>query len=462
MQLGWPYFVDTQDATVLCMNGGSSACSGGLLTVTCGTAPYSGAGLQGRYPLAATGQEQFTVDFTAMFDESATDGSLQLAGVGDGEHGIFVGYAGANFGIRLMSDGKMQFYKVSVASGASAAGTITIGINGMSFPVAIANNSSLVAVLNAIATNPALSTANMTAYVINSNVYIVTALAFSSPAAPSLTDSGTGCGAQISQLVNGQAPNDTWVYPSDWNGSGLCRPDSVSWGMGNTFRITISSLGFGTITVSIFDPVSLSFTDLHNFNRANSNINTSFLCVGLIPSLYACNFTGNTAHSVSSTGFLMSASEPTCIRAPFCYASNNVQVQLPASTIITLLVLQNMLLVRGVRNSKVVNMTNITLNLSSSQPCQVGLYKDSTFNIPLCSTWSDQNSCVLVDDSTRALVQGGVLLRSWLCTGSLNVDVSDLAGCWAEPGSRLVLCASCPIGQACSLTQGLAVNWTQT
>ena len=463
-QLDWPYFVDAQDATVTCMNGGTSACSDGVATVTCGTNPFSGAGLQGRFPLAAVGRDDFSVEFTATFDTRAGDGSLQVAGVGDGEHGVFVGYNGPRFGVRLLTGGRMQFYQVTIANDAVQTGTLSLTLNGTVLSYAVQQGDSVMSILTSICRDPSVTNANMTTCVLNHSVYLATALAFPAFSAPQLTDTGTGCGASVQQLVAGQEPLDLWVSPEDWNGAGLSRPTSIDWGKGNTFKVTVSSLGYGTITVSVMDPVSLAFTDLHGFTNANSTRNLNFLGLGLIPSMYSCNFTGNTALTVGSTGFLVSAGPasilPARIRPPFCHAVNAAQLR-ASPTAATLLVLQNMVLVRGVRNCKVMSLASVTLNVACQQPCQVALYKDPTFDLPLSGAWHDPGSCVVVDDTTRASMLGGTLLRSWLATSTLDLTVPDLPGCWAEPGSRLAFCVSCLTGPA-ALTAGLAVTWQQT
>ncbi len=71
--------------------------------------------------------------------------------------------------------------------------------------------------------------------------------------------------------------------------------------------------------------------------------------------------------------------------------------------------MHNMLLVRGITNSKFVNITDISLNINSAQPCHIILYKDIMFYVSMHAIWSAPVSCVRIDDSTRATVLGGVM-----------------------------------------------------
>lgn len=476
-QLDFPYRVDTQDARVITMNGGTSTCQNGVLGVTCGTQQWSGAGMQGRFPLAAIGNKEFSIDFTAIFDSNACPGTLQIVGIGDGERGVFVGYNGAQFGVRLLLGGKMQFYVLSLTNSASASGQLVVTLNGTSFAYTIASGQSIMSILSQVAGDPRLVAANMTTCIVNNGVYIVTALAFPPSSPCALTDTGTGTSATLNQIITGVAPVDQWVYSQDWNGPGLSKPTTINFSAGNTYRIRLTPLGFGTVTVSVLDPVSMAFTDLNTFTRANSAQNLVFLGQGLVPSMYSCNFIGNTSLTVQSTGFLVSAGPnsilPARIRPPYCAAVNCISITLNNSPT-TLLNLQNMLVINNTKNTKVINLNTVTINVTSAQPCQVACWKDAVFQAPLAGVASDNNSSVLVDNVSRVSVQSGNLLHNWLVPNSFTASGLDMSDCWAEPGCSLTFTlnmlnqtVSTPVTSTLTsssqvATVGICVTWCQT
>ena len=476
-QLDFAYGVDSQDAKVICMNGGSSACANGLLSVACGPSQWSGAGMQGRFPLAVVG-DKLEVTFTAMFDANPAPGTMQIVGVGDGEHGIFVGYNEDAFGVRLLLGGKMQFYLLTVPIAASKNGQLTLSINGVSFVYNLSQGQSITSILSQVATDVRLTAANLTTCIVNNGLYIATALAFPSIAPMSLTDSGTGTQSVLTQIIAGVAPQDQWVYSNNWNGPGLSRPTNINFSAGNTFRVRLTPLGFGTVTVSVLDPASMAFTDLHTFTNANAFASLAFLGTGLVPSMYSCNYTGNTILKVQSTGFIVSAGPgnvvPARIRPPFSAYSNYIGLTIQ-NTATTLLNLQNMPVFSGLRNSKVINLNTLSINVTATQPCQVCCWKDAVLAGPLAGVPSDNNSIVLVDNTTRTAVTSGTLLHNWLVPASLTLSGLDMSDCWAEPGSSLTFSVS-SFGQTTSVagvltatsntvvtaTVGLCATWCQT
>lgn len=465
-ELSWPYQVDAQEAKVICMNQGSSTCSNGLLTVTCGNAGISGAGMQSSYPLIVTGKQMVTCQFTAMFDSNPCAGSMQIAGVGDGEHGVFVGYNGTSFGVRLLTAGQMQYYVVRVCSSTTAAGTVTLTLNGSTFSYSLTSSQSVSSILYQIATDPNLLNNNMQTRVVNSSVVINTALAMPAQSPPSVTDTGTGCGITIAQVVAGVWPTDMWVYQPSWNGPGLNPTTPIAWNNGNTFKITIGPLGFGSISVSVLNPDSLCQTVLHTFNKINSSQGFSFVSLGLLPSLYSVNFAATQSVSLSSTGFLVDGAENSGrIRPMFSATSTNTGL-FPGSTLNSLLCLQNTQLLQTTRNCKIMNMIGLDVSVAGNVSLLLSVYKDPQLTAPLRGTQIDTNSCTLVDATSNVslVANTGYLLRSWQLTATapmFHLTIDDL---WVEPGALLVFCVS-KIGTAtltAGILMGLTASWNQS
>lgn len=487
-RLDFAYGVDSQEARVICMNGATSSCAGGVLTATCGTNSYSGAGMQGRFPLVPVDRSEVGCEFTAMFDPNAAPNTLQVVGVGDGEHGVFVGYNGTRFGVRLLTGGQVQYYYLQVAAAAARAGTLTVTLNGAVFSYSLTAGQSVAAILAQVAYDPALLGSNMQAWVQNGLVVISTALAMPTVVAPIVSDGNTGCSPSITQPLAGAAPVDQWAYPSsgnvvrgpfDWNGIGLDPSVPVAWSNANTFKISFSPLGFGSIRVSMINPNTLDYTPLHTFNNSNSTQNLSCFTLGLLPSMYAVNFTGGQSLNVKTTGFMISASDGLPrhrVRPAFTAGVAAASAPLQAAPY-TLLTLQNLLVYNSVRNCKVACLRKLAFSLATSAVAQLSLYKDPCFTAVLKGVQKDPNSCVLVDSTSNAPLapDTGALLKTWILTASapfFEVCVDDV---WAEPGSVLVFTVAAPNAQAAAgaatvvgsttstftATAGLTVTWVQ-
>lgn len=469
LQLEWPYYVDSMAAKVMTFNGGSSVCAGGVLSLTCAAAAPSAGVLQGTYPLVATGATNSSVDFTASFDTSPAPGTVQMVGLGDGEQGAFFGYNGLNFGVRLLSLGQTQFYAFTVGSAATAAGTVRLTLNGAVFQYTVTKGQTALALLQQVAGDPLLASANMVGALVNSSVVISTSQAQPATSSPVLADSGTGCQCGLVTLVAGVAPVDVWVLQQNWQGSLVGRPSPVQWNNGNTFRISFSTVGFGSITYSVLDPVALDFVEVQTLTKANSSQNLATFMQGLVPAMYSRNLAGNAAVTVTSTGFLLSPRPHRALtRPPFCYSATLLGVQVSLSPV-TVLSMQNMLVINGQRNRRVATTRTLVASLTSTQPCQLSCYKNPTLSLPLAGARVDSNAILQADSTTQAAVTGGTLVSTWtlMNTNLVTMDVSSIT---LEPGAVIVFAVTGAYAASTGLlaaaptvtaTMGLTVTWSQ-
>lgn len=441
--IDWQTAVDSMDAKVLQINGGFLTAVSGMITLNSGASAPSGTVLQSRWPVCSVGDQPLITCFTAAFDVNPAVGTVQLAGLGDGERGVWVGYNGTQFGIRLLSGGRTQVYSFAVQNAASASGSIVLTINNQQYTYAVVQGESVNSILQNVANDQNIAAANMTTCTVNNCVYIITAAAAPQVCQPGLVDNGTGCNSSLSTLVAGQSPVSEWVYPEDWNGPGLSQPSPIRWDNCNTFQVTLCTLGFGSITVSVIDPAGMNLTDLHYFTNVNSTDNFCRVALGPVPSLYSRNFTGNASVAVQSSGFLVTPRPDdilhTRIRPPFCFTNNLVNMTL-GSVSTAVVTLQNVYLQAGLRNCKVISLMSISVTVQASSACVVAVQKNPILSAPLNGISQDPNSIALIDDTSNPSVVSGDLLRAWtICNNSTYTH--DLTGCWAEPGSILAITA---------------------
>ena len=462
--MDWQTDVDTADTSVLGINGGSASVANGILTLDSGASCPSGALMNGLWPLSSVGGHDTTVDFTAAFDPNPADGTVQMAGVGDGERGVWVGYNGKQLGLRLLSGGQAQVYALRVGQAASADGTLSLALNGAQLNFVVGAGQTAAAILRGIVTSPDVANANIMAAVVNDTAWLATMAAIEPPAGPVLTDSGSGCQATVRTVITGSKPVSQWVYPEQWNGSGLSQPSPILWSNCNSFRIKLCTLGYGSITVYVVDPAGLNLTDLHTWTEVNSSSNFCRVALGPVLSIYARNFNGSASVAVTSSGFLVTprpdAIFQTRIRPAFSSSTDFITLPAPDATT-TVATLQNMPVVDNMRNCKVVTLKTLNLSVRCTSACRVSLYKNPVLSSTVNGQQEDLNSVVLVDKQTRANTSAGRLLRSWTFCATDFIN-TELCGCWAQPGSLLAFTIqSCEPGNA-TVGLGLTVTWSQS
>ena len=170
--IDWQTAIDSMDAIVAQVNGGTTCGSDGILTLNSGASAPSGALFNALWPLTSVGQQDMTVDFTAAFDANPANGTVQMAGLGDGERGVWVGFNGTSMGLRLLSGGQAQVYALKVTQPALSDGTLTLSVNGGQLVFPVPAGQTAVATLRQIALSQAVINANMKAAVVNDTVWM--------------------------------------------------------------------------------------------------------------------------------------------------------------------------------------------------------------------------------------------------------------------------------------------------
>lgn len=314
-----------------------------------------------------------------------------------------------------------------------------MSLSGNDFGFNVSQGQSSLSILQMIATDSRL--ADNTTTIVNDCVYLITAAAAAASSPPTVDDGNTGCKPVVVLEVQGKEPSSSWVYPSDWNGPGLSQPSPIQWSNFNSFRVTLCTLGYGSITVSVLDPAGLNFTDLHYFMEINSTSNFCRLTLGLTPAIYARNVTGTNPVSIASTGFLVSP-KPDCIyhtrlRPPFCLATTDAGFQVTPDNK-TLVYLQNLPVIKGVRNYKSISLRSVNVSARCASPLQVSLYKNPVLADVVSADLTDSHSAAAADTTSRLTVLSGTLLKAWTILNTSLVS-SDITGCWLEPCSALAL-----------------------
>jgi len=262
--------------------GGQSVNSDGLLTVNSGTAPGGFGALRSKRAVRYRPGQGSMLRFTAMFPDGQVEGYQQVAGYLNQTDILAIGYnflPGSEFAILRRYKSTAELWELDFAVGTGAgAEDLEITLNGT---------------LHTIQVPSGLSAQEVASYIGNSTFtnwivdYVDTRVHFLYGGPPvdltggfSFNNATAGGSASAigSTLQEGQIPNDTWTYQSDWNldtldGNGpsgmILDPSKL-----NVYQIDFRWLGVGIIRYSIENDVTGSMIPFHMERFTNSNVTT--------------------------------------------------------------------------------------------------------------------------------------------------------------------------------------------
>jgi len=257
-----------------------------LFSVQTGTTIYSQASLQGRKRLRYRAGQGVVGRFTALYTAPAAY-SYAIAGFGTASDGVYFGYGDTNdltnteFGILYVRGGVREVKTLTVTTGATGAGNVTITLNGTAFTAAVTGASNIQRTVWEISQG---TYTGWKAYPLGATVVFIRDSAGATAGTQTFAAGGTGAVATIAQTKAGVASTDTFISQSDWNGdkmdgTGASGVDA-DWTKGNVFQIGIQYLGVGSITFQIeITPTNGNnsiFTTVHTLQLPNTLTTTSF------------------------------------------------------------------------------------------------------------------------------------------------------------------------------------------
>jgi len=217
--------------------------------------------------------------FSAYFSEPQP-GCHQLIGYGDENDGFFFGYNETNFGILRRCGGKNEVRTVTIDTGATTTGNVTVTLNGLTtdVPVLAGDSAHTVArklfkgvlvapyyLQNGYAyTNPGWKT-----YEDSNSVIFVSQIAGDYDGTFSV--SGQGVTGTWVRTQSGVIPTEDWTYIENWN---IDRADGtealpvINFQTGNVYQIDVQ-WSFGNIDFKILNPKSGTFSSVHELRYPN-------------------------------------------------------------------------------------------------------------------------------------------------------------------------------------------------
>lgn len=261
-----------------------------VLTAMTGIPPstftaYSTARLKSLYRTPYSAGLGLSVKFSAMFSAPAAN-CKQLIGHGDENNGFFIGYNGTNLGILRRYGGKNEIQKVTIDTGASTTGNVTVTLNGVSTVVPVVAGDSKYTVARKISNGVmdpyglqngyAYMHPGWKSYEDGDSVLFVSQI--SDSYTENFTISGQSVTGTWTEVQNGITPIEDWTYIDDWNVDRCDNTEAlpvIDFTKGNVYQIDIQWLGFGNIEFKILNPKSGNFSTIHQIRYPNQHTSPS-------------------------------------------------------------------------------------------------------------------------------------------------------------------------------------------
>jgi len=251
------YGLNSGQISSLATGSGAVTGTGSMFACSTGTTVASQAVLLGRKRLRYRPGQGIIARFTALFPIPVAN-SYTIAGVGHAEDGVYVGYGNTNnladtsFGILYVKNGVREVKTLTITTGATAPGNLTITLNGTAFTVAVTGASNIQRTVWEVSQG---TYAGWDAYPAGATVVFVRKSAGTTAGTQTLGVAATGAAGTFAQTLAGVASTDTFVDQSDFNGDKLdgsgasgitINPTKL-----NIFQIGIGYLGTDSIVFKV-------------------------------------------------------------------------------------------------------------------------------------------------------------------------------------------------------------------
>ena len=391
---------------------GSVGTVSGMYSISTGATIYSQGIIQGRKRLRYRAGQGVVGRFTALFTSPVAN-SYQLAGFGHAESGIYVGYGNTSdltdtrLGILHVTGGVREVKTLTVTTGATGAGNVTVTLNGTAFTVAVTGASNIQRTVYEISQG---TFTGWNAYPSGATVVFVRASAGATAGTQSFGAGATGAVASIAQTTAGVASTDTFYPQEDWNGdkldgTGASGVTIIPTNL-NIFQFNIGYLGTDVIVLKCKVPSASgnnsTWVICHTISFPNSRTTPIFNNPSFPFTLaaYSAGSTTNlTVRSASNAGFIegmkvLHGNRFTYFNSLTSVGSTNFQA---------LFTIMNPRVYGGVTNQSVINLLNASGALKHTSPCVFYLIRNGVLaGNPNFQTLAS-NSCSLYDNAATTV-----------------------------------------------------------
>ena len=366
---------------------GTATGTDSLFEVSTGTTIYSQGVLLGRKRLRYRAGQGVVARFTGVFTSPVAN-SYQLVGVGHAEDGVYVGYGDTNdltnteFGVLYVNRGVREVKTLTVTTGATSVGNVTITLNGTAFTVAVTNSSNIQRTVWEISQG---TYAGWDAYPSGATVVFLRKSSGTTAGTQSFSAGTTGSAATIVQTKAGVASTDLFISQSDWNGdkldgTGASAVTIIPTNL-NIFQVGIGYLGTDSIVfkckVTPPDGNNSTWVVFHTIRLTNALTTTSFGNPSF-PFTMASYSAGSTTDLTVGCGSFAGFIEGQKILQGNRFSYFNTLTTVGATNFQALFTIMNKRVYNGRSNQAVINLLSVTGAVKHTQPVIFYLIKGGT------------------------------------------------------------------------------------
>lgn len=400
---------------------------------------------------------RFTARYTAPVAYS-----YQLAGLGHSEDGVYFGYGDTNdltstaFGILYVNRGVREVRTLTVTTGATGAGNITVTLNTGSVTVVPVTGASNIQ--RTVWELSQATYAGWAAYPLGATVIFVRNAAGTASGTYTFGVAATGAVGTFGQTKAGVASTDLFIPQSTWNGDVMdgTGPSGSTLDLtkGNVFQIGVQYLGYGAITFDIevapTDGNNAEFVTVHTIKAPNTLTKTTFGNPAF-PFTLAAYSAGSTTNITTACGSFAGFVEGEKSLQGNRFSYFNILTTVAATNLQALFTVLNMRTYAGRTNQAVIVVTDVAGALKHSSPTILYLIRQGTLAGNPSFTQYATNSCSAWDTAATTVTYATNDQLVWTGhlgdTGELDHSfMNALSELTLQPGEWITLAAKASTG----------------
>ncbi len=457
------YLLNPQQETGITSGSGTATVSNSMYQVTTGTTVNSQGVIQSRKRLRYRAGQGVVGRFTAAFTTPVTN-SYQLAGFGNAEDGVYVGYGDTNdltntsFGVLWVRGGVREVKTLTITTGATSASNVTITLNGTAFTVAVTASSNIQRTVWEISQG---TFSGWNAYPSGATVVFVRSSAGTTAGTQSFSAGTTGSAGSIVQTRAGVASTDTFISQADFNNDTIDGNGESGFNITKTnlniFQIGFGYLGTDSIVFRVKKPSTggnnSTWVTFHTINLPNSRTTTSFRNPSF-PFTLAAYSAGSTTDLTIKTGSYAGFIEGNKMLHGGRFTYYNQTTAVTDASYKALFTIMNKRTYAGVTNQAVINLLSVSGAIKHTSPVIFYLIRGGTLAGNPNFTDLATSSCSSWDTSAAAITwaTGDQLLATFhvgdtgefdhhFGNGTYNMEELTL-----QPGEYITLAARATTG----------------
>ena len=451
------YGVNPEQLSATTILSGTATASDSTFVCTTGTTQNGRGTLVSKKRLRYRAGQGFLGRYTAAFSAGIT-GGFQIAGFGHSEDGLFFGNFGASYGIYYSQRGVVECRTLTVSTGATASGNVTITLNGTAFTVAVTNASNVYRTAWEIGT---AAYDGWTAQTVGATVVFQRAVAGPASGTYSFGAGATGSAASIAQTKAGVAITTQFIPQSSWNGDKLDGTGASGVTIDptklNVYQIGMQYLGAGAIVfkVEVTPPENnATWAIVHTLRLPNTLTTTSFGNPAFPFTMSATNTSASATSLSVKCGSVGGFIEGQKVLTGNRYSYFNQSTSVSAANYHALFTISNARYYKGRLNQSVINLLSVSAAIKHTSPVIIYVIRNAvlagnpnfqTFATDSCSLWDTAATTCTVGSGSRIMWSGHLgdtgELDHHFSNGTYNAEEVTL-----QPGEWITLCAKSTTG----------------